>query len=111
MRTRNSCSRSPRTWASIRVLNQSTRWRHGSDDVRRPLVNTQNLADILPLTTIWPGLVTNPCPYYPKDTPALCYGATTGSTPFRLNLHVGDTGHTGIYGPTGSGKSVALGTI
>ena len=28
-----------------------------------------------------------------------------------MNLHVGDTGHTGIYGPTGSGKSVALGTI
>ncbi|MBF6571571.1 MAG: conjugal transfer protein TrbE [Candidatus Binataceae bacterium] len=84
---------------------------HGWYDIRRPLVNTQNLADILPLTSIWPGLATNPCPYYPNDTPALCYGATTGSTPFRFNLHVGDTGHTGIYGPTGSGKSVALGTI
>ena len=84
---------------------------HGWYDIRRPLVNTQNLADILPLTSIWPGLAMNPCPYYPIDTPALCYGATTGSTPFRLNLHVGDTGHTGIYGPTGSGKSVALGTI
>ena len=84
---------------------------HGWYDIRRPLVNTQNLADILPLTSIWPGLATNPCPYYPKDTPALCYGATTGSTPFRFHLHVGDTGHTGIYGPTGSGKSVALGTI
>jgi type IV secretion system protein TrbE len=84
---------------------------HGWYDIRRPLVNTQNLADILPLTSIWPGLAANPCPYYPKDTPALCYGATTGSTPFRFNLHVGDTGHTGIYGPTGSGKSVALGTI
>ena len=84
---------------------------HGWYDVRRPLVNTQNLADILPLTSIWAGLATNPCPYYAKNTPALCYGATTGSTPFRLNLHVGDTGHTGIYGPTGSGKSVALGAI
>ena len=84
---------------------------HGWYDVRRPLVNTQNLADILPLTSVWPGLAINPCPYYPKNTPALCHGATTGSTPFRLNLHVGDTGHTGIYGPTGSGKSVALGTI
>ncbi|MGH7933165.1 MAG: conjugal transfer protein TrbE [Candidatus Binataceae bacterium] len=84
---------------------------HGWYDIRRPLVNTQNLADILPLTSIWPGLAMNPCPYYPKATPALCYGATTGSTPFRFNLHVGDTGHTGIYGPTGSGKSVALGTI
>lgn len=84
---------------------------HGWFDVRRPLVNTQNLADILPLTSIWPGLQTNPCPYYPPATPALCYGATTGSTPFRFNLHVGDTGHTAIFGPTGSGKSVALGTI
>jgi type IV secretion system protein VirB4 len=84
---------------------------HGWYDVRRPLVSTQNLADILPLTSIWPGLATNPCPYYPKGTPALCAGATSGSTPFRLNLHVGDTGHTAIFGPTGSGKSVALGTI
>src|SRR5579863_4265916 len=84
---------------------------HGWFDIRRPLVNTQNLADILPLTSIWAGLATNPCPYYAKNTPALCYGATTGSTPFRLNLHAGDTGHTGIYGPTGSGKSVALGMI
>src|SRR5713226_8479113 len=84
---------------------------HGWYDVRRPLVNTQNLADILPLTSVWPGLAMNPCPYYPKNTPALCYGATTGSTPFRLNLHVGDTGHTAIFGPTGSGKSVALGII
>jgi type IV secretion/conjugal transfer VirB4 family ATPase len=84
---------------------------HGWYDIRRPLVNTQNLADILPLTSIWAGLETNPCPYYPNDTPALCYGATSGSTPFRFNLHVGDTGHAGIFGPTGSGKSVALGTI
>ena len=100
----------------IETINAAEAWLgslpgHGWYDVRRPLVNTQNLADILPLTSIWPGLATNPCPYYPKDTPALCHGATTGSTPFRLNLHVGDTGHTGIYGPTGSGKSVALGTI
>jgi type IV secretion system protein VirB4 len=84
---------------------------HGWYDVRRPLVNTQNLADILPLTSIWAGPETNPCPYYPPHTPVLCYGATTGHTPFRFNLHVGDTGHTAIFGPTGSGKSVALGTI
>ena len=33
---------------------------------------------------------------------------TRGSTPFRLDLHVGDVGHTLIVGPTGSGKSVLL---
>ena len=66
---------------------------HGWYDVRKPLVSTRNLADILPLTSIWPGLATNPCPYYPKNTPALCYGATSGGTPWRFNLHVNDTGH------------------
>ncbi len=100
----------------IETINAAEAWLgsipgHGWYDVRKPLVNTRNLADILPLTSIWPGFATNPCPYYPKNTPALCYGATTGSTPWRLNLHVADTGHTAILGPTGSGKSVALGTI
>ena len=58
------------------------------------------------------GLAVNPCPAgYPPNTPALCYGATTGSTPFRFNLHQGDTGHTVIEGPTGAGKSVALGVL
>jgi type IV secretion system protein VirB4 len=84
---------------------------HGWYDVRKPLVSTRNLADIMPLTGIWSGLAINPCPYYPKNTPALCYGATTGSTPWRFNLHVADTGHTTIEGPTGAGKSVALGVI
>ena len=39
---------------------------HSWYDVRKPLISTRNLADILPLTSIWPGLATNPCPYYPR---------------------------------------------
>jgi type IV secretion system protein VirB4 len=81
---------------------------HGWYDIRKPLVSTRNLADILPLTSIWPGLAVNPCPYYPPNTPALCYGVTTGGTPWRLNFHVSDTGHGLIEGPTGAGKSVAI---
>jgi type IV secretion/conjugal transfer VirB4 family ATPase len=84
---------------------------HGWYDVRKPMVSTRNLVDIMPLTSIWSGLPVNPCPYYPANTPALCYGATTGSTPFRFNLHVADTGHTMAIGPTGAGKSVAIGII
>ena len=34
------------------------------------------------------------------------HGATAGATPFRINLHVGDVGHTVVFGPTGAGKSV-----
>jgi len=33
-------------------------------------------------------------PFYPPKSPPLLYAATTGSTPFRFNLHCGDIGHT-----------------
>ena len=67
---------------------------HGWYDVRKPLVSTRNLVDIMPLTSIWSGLAVNPCPYYPPNTPALCYGATTGSTPSASISSQRDTGHT-----------------
>jgi type IV secretion system protein VirB4 len=84
---------------------------HGYENVRRPLLHTLNLADLLPLTSIWPGLEKHPCPYYPPESPSLCYAATAGSTPFRLNLHVSDVGHSLILGPTGSGKSTLVGLL
>jgi len=84
---------------------------HMYPNVRRSLIHTQNLADMLPLSTVWPGHESSPCPLYPANSPPLLYGATSGSTPFRLNLHVGDVGHTLIFGPTGAGKSTLLATI
>ena len=36
---------------------------------------------------------------------------THGATPFRLNLHVRDLGHTFLFGPTGAGKSTHLALI
>ncbi|EJD3148815.1 transporter [Salmonella enterica] len=77
-------------------------------NVRRPLVHTLNLADLLPLASAWPGLRENPCDLYPAGSPPLMHTVTTGATPFRLNLHVGDVGHTLIFGPTGAGKSTLL---
>ncbi len=84
---------------------------HGYQNVRRPLLHTLNLADLLPLTSIWPGLETNPCPAYPKGSASLLYSATAGATPFRMNLHVSDVGHALILGPTGSGKSTLVGLL
>jgi len=55
--------------------------------------------------------VHNPCPFYPQDSRCLAVLTTDGSTPYRLNLHEGDLGHTLILGPTGSGKSTLLALI
>lgn len=84
---------------------------HGVENVRRPLINTMNLADLLPTSTIWTGSAKAPCPMYPPLSPALMHCVTSGSTPFRLNLHVRDLGHTFMFGPTGAGKSTHLALI
>lgn len=81
---------------------------HAYPNVRRPILHTLNLADLLPVTAVWAGPQTNPCPFYPRNSPPLSYAATTGSTPFRISLHVGDVGHTLMIGKTGGGKSTAL---
>ncbi|THJ15590.1 MAG: VirB4 family type IV secretion/conjugal transfer ATPase [Nitrospira sp. CG24B] len=84
---------------------------HGVENVRRPPLNTMNLADLLPTSTIWTGSATAPCPMYPPNAPPLVQCVTHGATPFRLNLHVRDVGHTLMLGPTGSGKSTHLGML
>lgn len=81
---------------------------HGVENVRRPLINTMNLADLLPTSTIWTGAANAPCPMYQPLSPALMHCVTHGATPFRLNLHVRDLGHTFMFGPTGAGKSTHL---
>ena len=84
---------------------------HSYTNIRRPLVNTMNLSDLLPLSSTWTGNQHNPCDRYPSGSPALIYADAAGATPFRLNLHVGDVGHTLIIGPTGTGKSTLLAMI
>jgi type IV secretion/conjugal transfer VirB4 family ATPase len=84
---------------------------HGVENVRRPLMNTLNLADLLPTSSIWTGLDRAPCPLYPPNAPALMQCVTQGATPFRVNLHVRDLGHALMFGPTRSGKSTHLGLI
>ncbi|MBU5612655.1 VirB4 family type IV secretion/conjugal transfer ATPase [Geomonas azotofigens] len=84
---------------------------HGVENVRRPIINTMNLADLLPTSTIWTGTNTAPCPMYPPLAPPLMECVTHGATPFRFNLHTRDLGHTLMFGPTRAGKSTHLGII
>jgi type IV secretion system protein VirB4 len=100
----------------LETINAVEAWRgsipgDGYSNLRRPLLHTLNLADLLPVTSVWAGLRENPSALMPRHSPPLLYAATTGATPFRFNLHVTDTGHTLILGPTGAGKSTALGLI
>ncbi|HAT3986280.1 TPA: conjugal transfer protein TrbE [Legionella pneumophila] len=84
---------------------------HGVENIRRPLINTMNLADLLPTSSIWTGENKAPCPLFPALSPPLIHCVTGGNTPFRLNLHVRDLGHGIMFGPTRSGKSTHLGLI
>jgi type IV secretion system protein VirB4 len=76
-------------------------------NVRQPLVHTLNLSHLMPLSSVWAGP--------PADDhlagPPLLVAETSGSTPFRLAVHVGDVGHMLVVGPTGAGKSVLLSLI
>jgi len=44
---------------------------HAVENVRRPLVNSLNLADLMPSSSIWTGEAQCPCPLYPPDSPPL----------------------------------------
>jgi type IV secretion system protein VirB4 len=81
---------------------------HVFANVRRPLLHTLNLAHIMPLSAIWSGTENEHLKERFGCSAPHVLTSTTGSTPFRLNLNVGDVGHTLILGPTGSGKSTLL---
>lgn len=100
----------------VETVNAVEAWRgslpgDGYSNVRRVLLHTLNIADMLPITSVWAGLRTNPSALMPKNSPPLLYAATSGATPFRFNLHVSDLGHTLIVGPSGAGKSTLLSLI
>lgn len=80
---------------------------HAYANVRQPIVHTLNLAHLVPLSSVWAGPLRNDH----LDGPPLFYAETSGSTPFRFSIHVGDVGHMLIVGPTGAGKSVLLALI
>lgn len=79
-------------------------------NLRKWIMHTTNLADLLPTTAIWAGYKENPCRYYQEanNNPPLFYAQTTGNTPFRGCLHSGDIGHTLVAGSSRGGKSVLL---
>jgi Type IV secretory pathway, VirB4 components len=82
---------------------------HAYANVRRPVISTLNLADMMPISAVWGGH--EKVRFIEGETlPAVMVTRTDGTTPFHMALHQGDVGHTMVAGPTGGGKSVFLNT-
>lgn len=100
----------------IETLNALEAWRgslpgDGYRNVRRVRLHTLNLADCLPISSVWCGAKVNPSALMPRDSPPLMYATSLGATPFRLHLHDSDVGHTVVLGPSGAGKSTLLASL
>jgi len=72
-------------------------------------VMTNNMAHVVPLSSVWTGIISNGHAFAVTgvDTPHLICTTDEG-TPFYFSFNVGDVGHSALWGPTGSGKSTAL---
>ncbi len=84
---------------------------HANPLPREVMVRAQVMADCSPVRGLAPGARHCPSPLLPPETPALLPAMTSAGTLHHLNLHVGDVGHTLVFGPTGTGKSVLLGHL
>lgn len=83
---------------------------HGNVDYnpRSPLISTQNLCHLFPLSEPWQGDFANEHLGGISGVNDPHMVARFGASQFYLNLNVGDVGHTLVVGPTGAGKSIFL---
>lgn len=72
------------------------------------VINTANMAHMMPLSAPFRGHEFSPSPYFPPRSSPLFYGVTSGGSPYRFHTQVGDVGHQLIAGPIGSGKTTWL---
>ena len=81
---------------------------HPRNNPRRPILSSLNVADLVPLSTLWQGDTTVNCPQFPRNAPPLLVGRAASGEPYFFNLHSEGVGHTLLFGPTGAGKSALL---
>ncbi|MDB4990528.1 MAG: CagE, TrbE, VirB component of type transporter system, conserved region [Myxococcaceae bacterium] len=84
---------------------------HGYENVTKPGITTEQLADVIPLHRDWRGSETSTNPLIPAGSPPLMQVKSRSHDAVYLNLHVGDVPHTLLLGPTGAGKSAFLGMM
>jgi type IV secretion system protein VirB4 len=78
---------------------------HQYKERRELVLNTVNVAHMVPLSQPWRGHEFNPSDKFPPQSPPMFYAATAGGAPYRFHGHVADVGHALVVGPTGHGKT------
>ena len=84
---------------------------HPDANPRSTILRARALADLVPVRTSWRGSPTCAEPGMPPGTPCLLPSRGHTGEFFGFDPHVGDVGHTLLFGPTGSGKSALLGLV
>lgn len=78
---------------------------------RTCLISTDNLADLLPISTSYSGEQYHPSNLYPEQSNSLFMVDCNDYSSFKGNVFVNDIGHSLIIGSTGSGKSTLVNFI
>ncbi len=81
---------------------------NGWHNVRKYMLHSLNVGDLLPTTSEWRGRATNECQMCEPGTPPIAIVKTQSGDDFALDTHYQDVQHVLIAGPTGNGKTVAV---
>jgi type IV secretion system protein VirB4 len=77
----------------------------GYHNIRKYMLHSLNVADVLPTTTVWGGRRELTCSMCPAGVEPVAFVRTRSSDYFALDLHQDDVMHTLVGGPTGNGKT------
>jgi type IV secretion system protein VirB4 len=84
---------------------------HAHRGIREVLISIRDSVELIPVRTSWKGEKFNPSRLLPAKSPSLMFARSMTGELFHFNLHVDETGHALVLGPTRGGKSVLLGSV
>jgi type IV secretion system protein VirB4 len=84
---------------------------NGWDNIRKPMINAGNFAEMVMPVEHWQGTEHIDSRFFPKGTPVPFLSVGTSRSPFYLPSHIRGVAHQLVIGPTTGGKSTLLGAL